>query len=1023
MRSNAFRVLVALLLLAVAGGAFAQAVNREDARQVAETWLGARQARGAAPTARILDCQPFTAEGRLLAYRLPLEPAGVIVVSARRALPPIKAFSFETDFDPADDGGVADLLRFTLGESLDLLEARGALAAGEDPAVDRAREAWDRLLAGDAETPRDTPVGPFIASSWHQSAPYKNACPQGDGGICVVGCVATSAAMIMKYWQYPPAGEGSHSYQWGGDDSCGENVGGGILSADFSDPYDWDLILDSYTSGYTAAQAAAAAELNYEVGVAFEMDYGVCASGTYVSWGESVYPDYFRYSTDIDFINRSGHTADGWWARICEELDAFPPRPTHYRINTHSIICDGHQEDAGARYYHMNYGWGGGQNLWYALDEVYCPWSGCDPMVEAMLVNIEPLGYFAVSDPANGEIWTHGDPIPAVHWSGASGSQVVVDLYDGTQFVARLADWTANDGEEIPLGTVQSAWGTGNAYRLKVVGDDLKFGWSGVFGIFGAGAWSEAGGAPLDDGGAGQSASWGDCDGVGGADLYLSNSSSANHLYFGDGVGSFADGSAPPVDVNGFSRGAAWADIDNDGDLDLYLLRTGGETNLLFRNDAGTFTDITAGDVVGDGYSSDLAWGDYDGDGLVDVYVAQVYKPDLLLHNLGDGSFANVAASPLGNAGWGRSANWGDADGDGDLDLYLVRSGTNYFYRNNGDGSFTDATYATGLTDSGNGYGAAWGDADGDGDLDLYIVNDGANRYFRNDGGVFVSSGSGALLDAGAGRSASWVDVDADGRLDLYVVNNGANVLLHNDGGEAFSDATHPLLGDAGNGNAAAWADVDGDGDLDVYLVNAGGPNRLLRNDGVGGHWLLLDLEGTASNRLGIGATVTAVAGGQRVTRTLGGDAGTFSQNAPTLHFGLGSATQVDSLILRWPSGVTQVMTTLAADQHLLVSETVTAVEDAPAPLRLHAAQPNPFNPSTTLRFTLDAPRRVSLAIYDLAGRRVRLLLDGAARPAGESALRFDGRDDAGTPLASGVYLAQLVAEGERESQKLVLLK
>ena len=226
---------------------------------------------------------------------------------------------------------------------------------------------------------------------------------------------------------------------------------------------------------------------------------------------------------------------------------------------------------------------------------------------------------------------------------------------------------------------------------------------------------------------------------------------------------------------------------------------------------------------------------------------------------------------------------------------------------------------------------------------------------------------------------------------------------------------------------AIVAADLDGDGDRDLLIGNneivAGAQNRLLRNDGVGGHWLLLDLEGTASNRLGIGATVTAVAGGQRVTRTLGGDAGTFSQNAPTLHFGLGSATQVDSLILRWPSGVTQVMTTLAADQHLLVSETVTAVEDAPAPLRLHAAQPNPFNPSTTLRFTLDAPRRVSLAIYDLAGRRVRLLLDGAARPAGESALRFDGRDDAGTPLASGVYLAQLVAEGERESQKLVLLK
>jgi hypothetical protein len=1023
------RLLLALLTLATLAGpalaASATPIGHAEALRAGEVWLSDRQERDpAAAGARIVASLPWAHQGRLLGWRLSLAPQGHILVSAARELPPIKAFSFTTDLEPADADGYAALLRETLALTLERLSAEGAPAPGRDPAADRARDAWTALLAGAAPAPREAPVGPLVTSNWHQGAPFNDDCPAGDGGTCVVGCVATSAAMILKYWNYPSAGSGSHSYQWGGDDSCGENVGGGLLSADYSDGYAWQDILVSYSSGYSSAQASAAAELNYEVAVAFDMDFGVCASGSYVNLGETVYETYFRYAPGASFINRSQHSADAWWARLRQELDAVPPRPMHYRITSHSIICDGYQEDAGARYYHMNYGWGGGQNIWYALDEVYCPWSGCDYLAEGMVVGIEPLGYFSVSTPAAGSVWTHGEPLGAVNWAGASGSAVVLDLYAGAAFVARLADWSANDGSETPVGTVDAAWGTGDDFRIKVVGDDGRFAWSPAFGVFGAGAWTDISAGPLADAGNGQGVAWGDADGDGRPDLHLSNSGSPNRLFANQGDGSFTSAGAPPLDVSGLSRGAAWADIDNDGDLDLYLARTSGQANFLFRNDGGgSFADITAGPLGGADYTSDIAWGDYDDDGFVDLYVANAYAPDRLLRNQGDGSFADATAPPLGDAGWGRSAAWVDADGDGDRDLYLVRQSANVYYRNEGNGSFGNQTAATGLGDAGNGYGAAWADYDNDGDLDVYVVNEGANRLYRNDGAHFVNVTTPPLDDAGSGRGAAWADVDADGWLDLYLVNSGGSKLFKNQGDGSFSDATHPVLGAAGAGNGAGWADIDADGDLDLYVAYGDGPNRLLRNDTAGGHWLAVDLVGTASNRLGLGARVTAVAGPLRVTRSLGGDAGYLSRNAPTLHFGLAAATAVDTLIVHWPSGIESRLHGIAADQRLTIEETSTAVDSAPLAIALLGAHPNPFNPRTEIRFSLAAPTAVALGIFDLGGRRLRRLLAGETQGAGTHALTWDGRDDAGRPLASGVYLIQLRAGGRSASQKLVLLK
>jgi hypothetical protein len=1025
-------VVLALLLFLSISTAQAQRVSPDEARRAGEAFLAWKLADeagwGGRAAAAVTACQPLSDSGRVYAYWLPVAPAGHLIVSPLRQLPAIKAWSESDTFDPQQADGYPLLIRQVMTASLDFLaENYGSLdALPLDVAPAGNRESWAWLLEGGPSPRSRDLVGPLLTTSWHQEGPYWNDCPPGDGGQCLVGCVATSAAMIMRYWEYPLAGIGNPSYEWDGDNSCGGQYGGGLLQVACTDPYDWDNILNSYNSGYTPEQAAAVAELNHETAVAFQMDFGHCASGSYVSYGETVYEEIFDYRAGVAFRERSSYDQDGWWNLILSELQQVPPRPIQYRIYGHSIVCDGYQDNSG-RYYHMNYGWGGGNNIWYALDNLFCNWTGCDVMEEGLLQGIEPRNYFAVSEPSAATIWTHGEvPALAIAWSGSAAAQVKIDLYKGDLRIGTVVDWTANDGSE-PLGyAVPASWGTGANFRLKVVGDDIKFGWSATFGIYGAGGWTEAtGGGPLGDTGNGQGLAWGDCDGDGWPDIYLTNETSGNRL-FGNQAGlAFTDVTAAPLNVAGHARGAAWADIDNDGDLDLYLAQTTGHANYLFRNDGGSFTDITAGPLGDTSYSSDCAWGDYDGDGLVDLFIVNAYAADKLLRNEGGGVFTNATTAPLGDAGWGRSAAWGDYDGDGDLDLYLVRNNANKLYRNNGGGSFTDVTGATGTGDAGVGYGAAWGDCDNDGDLDLYITNQGANVLLRNDGGVFSNVSASPIDDAGAGRGAAWGDYDNDGWLDLYLCNNdGGNKLFRNLGDGSFGEATDPLLGDESASQSAGFADFDGDGDLDLYLVNSDSANRLFRNENGGPHWLQIDLEGTDSNRCGIGAWIHLRAGGQDQYRQVGGDAGYLSRNSLTAAFGLGDAASLELLEIRWPNGTLISYPGIAVDQRHLLSEEATAVSEGAAPgtLRL-GSHPNPFNPSTTLAFSLPVPAPVELAIYDLSGRCLRVLAKGVAYPAGEHTLRWDGRDAEGRALSSGVYFGRLQAAGQRASLRLLLLK
>jgi hypothetical protein len=501
-----------------------------------------------------------------------------------------------------------------------------------------------------------------------------------------------------------------------------------------------------------------------------------------------------------------------------------------------------------------------------------------------------------------------------------------------------------------------------------------------------------------------------------------------------DGGGVFTDVTAPPLGDTGQGSAACWGDYDDDGDPDLYLsLR--GAANRLYRNDgASGFVEITSSPVNDASDSHGAQWADVDGDGDLDLYVANYGQANKLFRNDGEAGFVDATPAVLASTGYGQGIAFADYDGDGDPDLYLANSGAeaNHLFENLGGWNFADVT-APPLDDTNTTRGVAWGDYDNDGDLDLYISNDGqANKLFRNDGGgSFTDVSGGILADANDGREVAWADYDNDGDLDLYLTNVGqSNRLIRNEGGGAFADGTIAPLDDSGSSLGAAWSDYDGDGDMDLYVVNAFGANRLYRNDQLGSnHWLHVRLRGVQSNSQGVGARVRVVAGGQSQIREVDAGGGFLSQCSILACFGLGSTSVVDTLEVRWPSGIVNTFTQgLGIDRVLVVGESqggATAVDEPNTPRHTHLAAPvpNPFNPRTSIAFELAHGTRVTLRIYDVAGRLVTTLIDGRPMEPGRYEELWDGSDRRGDAVASGVYRARLEADGKVMVRAMSLIR
>ncbi len=394
---------IAIIFLLCAAPAHAEIVPSSDAELVGQNWMASivgmngDWAGDVAP--KIASSDEIYLGDTLIARVYRVSPSGYIVVPVLREMPPVMAYSEESSFDVNAEDGFCAMVREVLANRIRMfVNTYGSLDQKQADfdlklfGVSNQDE-WDRLAVSSEEFSQlrggvsTQTVGPLLTTSWHQGYPYNLLCPQGDGGRCVVGCVATAAAQILAYWKWPAAGSGSSSYYWNGDNSCGGSTSGKTLSADYSDSYDWNNIVD-YCGSCNQAEIDALSELCYEVGVAFEMDYGKCGSGAYTAYAQTVFPTYFRYDPSITSADRSSNTPESWFALVQDEINAG--RPMQYRISGHSIVCDGWQTIGETKQYHFNYGWADSHNAWYTLDQLYCTWEGCDPMVEYMVRNIKP---------------------------------------------------------------------------------------------------------------------------------------------------------------------------------------------------------------------------------------------------------------------------------------------------------------------------------------------------------------------------------------------------------------------------------------------------------------------------------------------------------------------------------------------------------------------------------------------------------------------------------------------------------
>jgi hypothetical protein len=447
--------------------------------------------------------------------------------------------------------------------------------------------------------------------------------------------------------------------------------------------------------------------------------------------------------------------------------------------------------------------------------------------------------------------------------------------------------------------------------------------------------------------GASMGAVWGDYDNDGYEDLFLYKYGRPElfHNEQGRSFRRVTDEAGLPPWVN--ANSAVWLDYDRDGRLDIFLTgywpeqvdlwklettrimpesfeyaENGGRKYMLRNRGDGTFEDVTeALGISSRRWTLAVVAADLFGTGYPDLFLANDYGVSEVLANRGGARLVDVSReSGVGHAPKsGMSASVGDVFNDGRLSIYqtnisetgvLIQGNNLWVPTQPGGIAFENLATSMGVDLGGWSWGAQFGDLDNDGHIDLYLLNgyvSGEDRasYWYDFSQIAVGH-SAIIADA-----ANWPPMRGRS-LSGYQRKR----VWMNDGAGRFTDVAQAVgVTDTFDGRAVALADVWNRGVLDVIVANQGGPMRLYKNTTrADRHWIAFDLEGTRSNRSGIGARVELHWNGQRHAQEVSGGSGFSAQNDRRLHFGLGPEGRVERVVIRWPSGQVQTLDAPRAD-------------------------------------------------------------------------------------------------------------
>ena len=508
----------------------------------------------------------------------------------------------------------------------------------------------------------------------------------------------------------------------------------------------------------------------------------------------------------------------------------------------------------------------------------------------------------------------------------------------------------------------------------------------------------------------GSGVSFVDFDGDGLDDITLgTNEDDVIHFYKNTGTGFVRLNNL--IDLQENTKSILWVDYDNDGDKDVFI-GAYQSPNKLFRNEGEmNFLDVTIQSNLPTADSLNTfgaIWGDYDRDGWLDLYYsARINSADQGVHrnrlwkNMADGTFMEV--TNFANAGdEGRlpfCSAFVDMNNDLWPDIYTAndKKKRNTLLLNNANGLFTDISEESGAGIEMDAMCVAPGDYNNDGRLDIYLSNvaTGGKLLTNQSNGdecVVIENAEETMvaMSGGIGWGSVFVDVNNDGWEDLYVsgmlISNDqySSQLFVNDGLGAFSEDDFGFVGDTVRSFNNAIGDIDNDGQMEIMVINSAGFNsQLWKAEKPDDNWLKVNLEGTVSNRDGIGAWISLYTEDNEQTRYTTCGNGFMGQNSENIHFGLADLEAIDSLTVTWPTGhidryydiqVSQILKSIEGETNngiVNIDSDINIISDIGEHDNFESEiniYPNPFEDFIIIESSLQI---IELRMYDMQGRLV----------------------------------------------------